>query len=195
MLEGTTTQIGLMIVGAILDISAAELTGPFHQGRESSTDYVRHGRQAGSVYLGASKVRTDRPRVRSKSSGKEAKIPAYETLNSDKVASSKVLRAALAGVSTRNYEGAVVDSAAAVGVSKSSVSRRIVKETAQALEHLMERPVPADILVVFLDGIRMGEHMILAAIGVDSLGRKHVLGLAQIIHVRFKRAARCVLRV
>jgi putative transposase len=177
MVEGTITQIGLMIVGAILDMSASGMTGPFHQGREGS-DNVRHGRQAGSVYLCGSKVRTDRPRVRSKLSGKEVKIPAYETLSSDKAAGSKVLRATLAGVSSRNYEGAVLDSAAAVGVSKSSVSRRVVQETAQALEALMQRPVPADILVIFLDGIRMGEHMILAAIGVDSVGRKHVLGLA-----------------
>ncbi len=113
-----------------------------------------------------------------RSSSREAKIPAYETLSSDKNSGHKVLRAAIAGVSTRNDEGAVVDCAAAVGVSKSSVSRRIAKETAKDLERLMEREVPADILVVFLDGIRMGEHVILAAIGVDSHGRKHVLGLA-----------------
>jgi putative transposase len=177
MVEGTITQIGLMIVGAILDMSASAMTGPFHQGREGS-DNVRHGRQPGSVYLNGSKVRVDRPRVRSKSSGKEMMIPAYETLTSDRTAGSKVLRATLAGVSSRNYAGAVVDSAAAVGVSKSSVSRRVVSQTAQGLEELMERPVPADILVLFLDGIRMGEHIVLAAIGVDSLGRKHVLGLA-----------------
>lgn len=178
MVEGTITQIGLMIVGAILDMSASQLPGPFHQGREGS-DLVRHGRQAGSLYLGGSKVRTDRPRVRSKSSGKEAKIPAYETLCSDMTAGSKVLRAALAGVSTRSYESAVIDSAVAVGVSKSSVSRRVVEETTQALKELMERPVPAEVVAVFLDGIRMGEHMVLAGIGVDSLGRKHVLGLAE----------------
>ncbi len=81
------------------------MTGPFHQGRQDG-DYVRHGRQPGSVYLGGSKVRTDRPRVRSKS-GKEARIPAYETLSSDKASGEKVMRAALAGVSTRNYESAL----------------------------------------------------------------------------------------
>ena len=177
MVEGTILEVGLMIVGAIMDMSASNLTGGFHQGRQGG-DYVRHGRQAGSVYLGGNKVRTDRPRVRMRSSSREAKIPAYETLSSDKNSGHKVLRAAIAGVSTRNDEGAVVDCAAAVGVSKSSVSRRIAKETAKDLERLMEREVPADILVVFLDGIRMGEHVILAAIGVDSHGRKHVLGLA-----------------
>ena len=177
MVEGTIMEIGLMIVGAILDMSASGMTGPSHQGRQGP-DYVRHGRQAGSVYLGGSKVRTDRPRVRSKSSGKEAQIPAYELLSSDRGAGQKVLRAAVSGVSTRNYQRAVVDSAAAVGISKSSVSRKVIEQTADALKTLMERPVPEDILAVFLDGIRMGEHMILAAIGIDCLGNKHVLGLA-----------------
>ena len=177
IVEGTITQIGLMIVGAILDISASNLTGESHQGRKAG-DLVRHGRQAGSVYLAGSKVRTDRPRVRSKSSRREELIPAYELLSSAKSAGTRVLRAALAGVSTRDYEGVVADSASAVGVSRSSVSRKVIRETAEDLRKLMERSVPADTLVIFIDGIRMGDQMVLAAIGVDCLGRKHVLGLA-----------------
>ena len=175
-LESTVVEAGLMVVAAVLEMSAASLTGSPHRGKAGG-DCVRHGRQEGAVYLGGSKVRIDRPRVRRKSGG-EVKVPAYETLRSSAGASEKVMKAALAGVSTRRYGQAVEDAAKVAGISKSNVSRKLVKETAKDLGTLMERDVPKDVVAVMIDGIRMGESMILAAIGIDASGRKHVLGLA-----------------
>ena len=44
----------------------------------------------------------------------------------------------------------------------------------------MERRLDAwDLLVIYLDGIRMGSHHVLAAVGVDSDGKKHVLGVRE----------------
>ena len=62
--------------------------------------------------------------------GKEAKIPAYELLKDGGPAAKKVHDSVLAGVSTRKYRKAVEDSLAAVGVSRSSVSRKFVSESA-----------------------------------------------------------------
>ena len=175
-LESTVFEAGLMIVSAVLEMSAARLTGPAHRGKAGG-ECVRHGRQAGAVYLKGSKVRVDRPRVRSKSGG-EVSVPAYETLRSNARAGDKVMKAAVAGVSTRNYGKAIEDAAQAVGVSKSSVSRRLVERTAEGLKALMERSVPEDVVAVMIDGIRMGEHVIVGAVGIDLSGKKHVLGLA-----------------
>ena len=36
-----------------------------------------------------------------------------------------------------------------------------------------------DLLVIYLDGIQMGSHHVLAAVGVDSDGKKHVLGVRE----------------
>ena len=45
---------------------------------------------------------------------------------------------------------------------------------------LMERRLDAwDLLVIYLDGIQMGSHHVLAAVGVDSDGKKHVLGVRE----------------
>lgn len=175
-LESTVLEAGLMVVSAVLEMSAARLTGPPHRGKTGG-QHVRHGRQGGAVYLGGRKVRLDRPRVRSRTGG-EAKVPAYETLRSNARAGERVMKAAIAGVSTRNYGKAVEDAAEAVGVSKSSVSRRLVERTAEGLKALMERPVPEDVVAVMIDGIRMGEHVIVGAVGIDLSGKKHVLGLA-----------------
>lgn len=176
LLQSTVIEAGMMVVSAILEISASRLTGACHQGKAGG-EFVRHGRQPGSIYVGGSKVRIERPRVRTKS-GREAKIPAYETLGSDAAAGEKVMKAAVAGVSTRNYGKAIEDACEVAGISKSSVSRRLVEQTADALKALMERPVPKDVVAIMIDGIRMGDQMILCAVGIDLSGEKHVLGLA-----------------
>ena len=43
----------------------------------------------------------------------------------------------------------------------------------------MQRPVPKDLLVLMIDGKFLGGHCVVAAIGVDLQGKKHVLGLWQ----------------
>ena len=177
LMQSTVIEAGMMVVSAILEISAARLTGAIHQGKAGG-EFVRHGRQPGAVYVGGSKVRIDRPRVRSKS-GREAKIPAYEVLRSDVRAGEKVMKATVAGVSTRNYGRAIEDASEVAGISKSSVSRRIVEQTAVTLESLMERSVPKDTIALMIDGIRMGDYMILGAVGIDLSGKKHVLGLTE----------------
>ncbi|MGE5549578.1 MAG: IS256 family transposase, partial [Bacteroidota bacterium] len=64
--------------------------------------------------------------------------------------------------------------------SKSTVSRRFVMATREALERLLGRPLGGlDILVIYIDGVVFGEHTITVALGIDGLGDKHILGLAE----------------
>jgi hypothetical protein len=67
--------------------------------------------------------------------------------------------------------------AGTVGIAKSSVSRRFIRASRDALEALMGRRFDGDILAVWIDGIIVDDHHILAAVGVDAEGRKHLLGL------------------
>ena len=66
------------------------------------------------------------------------------------------------------------------GVSRSAVSRRLQQASAQALQELCERRFDeVDLLVTYLDGKDFGGHQVISAVGVDSKGRKHVLGLTE----------------
>lgn len=70
--------------------------------------------------------------------------------------------------------------AGTVGVKKSSVSKHFIRATEKALEELMQRRLDGiDLLAIYLDGIVVDQHHILAAVGVDSTGEKHLLGLSQ----------------
>src|SRR5689334_1723250 len=83
----------------------------------------------------------------------------------------------LRGVSTRQYAEVLPEMAATVGVSRSSVSRQAIEGSAEQLRQLQERRWDTvDLLVIYIDGQRFGDHHVISAVGVDRSGQKHVLG-------------------
>jgi transposase InsO family protein len=134
------------------------------------------------VCLSTQKVRVSKPRLRKKGGGEQAEvsIPAYEAMQSDVALSEKLSSILMRGVSTRNYRDVIPEMAATCGVSKSSVSREFIEASAEQLQALAERRFDdLDLLVIYLDGVHFGGHHVIGAVGVDSEGRKHVLGLAE----------------
>lgn len=82
-------------------------------------------------------------------------------------------------VSTRKYTRVMYRCADEMGISRSAVSRHFVKESAQALAKLMSRDFSKiDLMAIYVDGIVVARHHVIAAIGVDSIGTKYMLGLA-----------------
>jgi hypothetical protein len=135
-----------------------------------------HGRQGGVVTVGQAKLRVQRPRLRDVSG--EVAIPAYAAMQADEGISRRVADTLACNVSTRKYARVVRRCAEEVGISKSAVSRQFVKQSAQALAKLMDRDfAQVDLVAIYVDGIIVAKHHIIAAVGVDATGRKHVLGL------------------
>jgi hypothetical protein len=63
--------------------------------------------------------------------------------------------------------------------TKSSVSRRFVAlSTAKLKEWLASDLSRLDLLVIQIDGLHVGDHVLVVAIGIDGAGEKHVLALA-----------------
>ncbi|MGQ9732310.1 MAG: IS256 family transposase, partial [Candidatus Zipacnadales bacterium] len=172
---------GRAALEAVLEVSAAQIAGPPHRGR-SGGEVRRHGKQRGRVRLSTQKVRVTRPRLRHKcgGNGAEVAVPAYQAMQSDPSLGEKLCAILMSGVSTRNYERVVPQMAESCGVSKSAVSREFVQASAEQLKALCERRFDdVELLVIYLDGVRFGEHHVIVAVGVDSGGHKHVLGLAE----------------
>jgi putative transposase len=60
------------------------------------------------------------------------------------------------------------------------VSERFVVGTARRLAALIERKLGGlQMIAVMIDGVRFADHVVLAAIGIDVGGKKHVLGLRE----------------
>ena len=64
--------------------------------------------------------------------------------------------------------------------SRSAVSRRFVALSTQQLRAFVSRPLgELDLRVVCIDGKVFKEHCIVIALGIDTAGREHVLGLRE----------------
>jgi transposase-like protein len=169
---------GRATIEAVLQLSAQEVAGEKHPGKAKGA--IRwHGQQSGVVPLSNRKLRVRKPRLRHKDQG-EVEVPAYQALRSNSTLAARMLDILLYGVSTRHYRQVLPEMAQSVGVSKSSVSREAIEASEQVLQALTERRFDEyDILIIYVDGLRFGRHHVLAAVGVDCQGSKHVLGLRQ----------------
>ena len=160
VVEEVIHEIGHQMLEQILMLSAEQVAGGRTPGKTSG-DVRYYGRQAGCVQLADRKVKVKRPRLRHKSEG-EVKIPAYEMLRQDRGLGQHMLGALMRGVSTREYQEVLPQMAETVGVSRSAISRKAVEASADQLKQLQERRWDeVEILVIYIDGQRFGQHHIL----------------------------------
>ncbi len=170
---------GRAAIQAVLELSAQQVTGGelAQPGKKRDGDVLRWGRQSGRVNLSDRKLRVAKPRLRKRSGG-EVKVPAYEALQDDERLGSRMLDILMKGVSTRQYAGVIGEMADTVGVSKSAISRDTIEAAEKKIDELFARRFDdVDLLVIYVDGLIFSGHTVLAAVGVDAEGNKHVLGL------------------
>jgi len=173
--------VGRASIEAILLLSAQQVAGPQHKGKNTG-DVRWHGKQNGVVTLAERRLRIDKPRLRRKGKGEnlELRIPAYEAMQTNSRLGQRILSILMHGISSRSYKEVLPQMANTVGVSKSNVSREFIEASEQQMKEFTERRFDdRDILIIYIDGIRFGEFHVIAAVGVDSEGFKHVLGLAE----------------
>jgi len=182
-IDNVVEVVGRATIEAVLEMSAQGVAGPKQAGRaRGESDAVWYGRQSGLVYLSERKVRVERPRLRRRARGEggEVEVPAYVAMRRPGPLAERMLEILMSGVSTRKYRRVITEMADTVGVSKSAVSRETIEASERVLKELMERRLDAwDLLVVYVDGIQFGAHHVVAAVGVDSDGEKHVLGMRE----------------
>ena len=174
--------MGRASIEAVLELSARQVAGSPQQGKAREGDIGWHGTQRGRVYLKERQLRVNKPRLRRKGrgAGKEIPVPVYEALQKETATGERMLQILLNGVSTRRYGRVIPEMADTVGVSKSTVSREAVEASEAALEQLMERRFDeVELLIIYIDGMHFGDQCVLAAVGVDLEGRKHVLALRE----------------
>jgi len=119
--------------------------------------------------------------------GKELTLASWERALEEDWLGNWALSLMLVNVSTRRFRRAVrlaegdVPAGAGAGLSRSAASRRFVALSAARMKEWMASDLSGlDILVVQIDGIHIGEDLVLvAAIGIDGDGVKHPLGLIE----------------
>jgi len=169
---------GLQVVSEIMAADVTRVCGPRGKHDPDRTAY-RHGDEPRLIPLGGALTAVEKPRMRSKD-GKEVPLPCYEMFARRDLLDETALGRMLAGLSTRRYRAGAdpVGDVPLRGTSRSTISRRFRRGTQAKLAELFGRDLSGlDLLAVFIDGMNVGAHTIVVALGVDSAGRKHPLGL------------------
>jgi transposase-like protein len=178
---GLCIHAGKQVLAAMMEADRQALCGP--KGRpDARRRAYRGGHTHSSVVLGGQRIGVDRPRVRSVESV-ELSLPTFDWAAATDPLDRSTMHAIAAGVTTRRYRGTLdelPDGEVSSSTSKSAVSRRFVALSTEQLHEWMSSALDAlDLPVVMVDGICFSERVIIVALGIDTKGRKHVLGLRE----------------
>ena len=176
-LDAVMMEMGRMVAESIMLMEREEVAGPDYYPTDPA--FKKWAHEKGSLYLGDQKVPVTRPRLRHVEQG-EVPLQSYARLRAPGAFSEELLEKILRGVWAQKYAETVLQSAEAVGVSSSAVSRKLVDLTATKLKAFQERSL-AEVtpFAIFLDTIHRGGEAFLVALGVDGRGEKMALGCWQ----------------
>ena len=169
---------GLKVLDAMLEEDRTAVCGPRYAHQDDRAA-GRAGTTASTVVLGGRKVEIRRPRVRA--GQQEVPLPTFATMAQTDPLNRRIVEHMLLGVATRRYARSLEPLPVTIrtrGTSKSSVSRRFVTRTTAQVRAWQTASLEAlDLVAIFLDGVLFAEHCLVVALGIDSTGQKHPLGL------------------
>jgi transposase-like protein len=178
---GLCVNAGKAVLTAMMEEERAAVCGAKGVPHLTRSAY-RGGHTRSQVTLAGQRIAIARPRARHLARG-EVTLPSFEWATHRDPLDAATMAAIAAGVSTRRY-GTTLDplpaDESAAAVSKSAVSRRFVALSSERLEQwLASRLDHVRLPVVMIDGIHFKDRVVLVALGFDTDGRKHVLGIRE----------------
>ena len=169
---------GLKVFSAMLEEDRTAICGARYA-HEPERPASRAGTTRSEVVLGGRKVAIQRPRVRTTAG--EVALPTFQTMAATDPLDRRVVEQMLVGVATRQYARSLEPLGPEMmsrGTSKSAVSRRFVARTAAQLAAWQSVPLDGlDLVTLLIDGVHLGDHCLIVALGIAADGQKHALGL------------------
>lgn len=176
--EHLAEELGIMLMLAAIEAEAEGIAGKKHT-KDLNRKANWWGEQKGYVCYEDKKIPVMKPRLRDKEN-KEVTLQSYDAFQSMEVVKKVCMGDLISGLTCRKYENVAERFIEGFGIQKSSVSRTYVKATKEEMQKLMERDLKAlDICAIFIDGIDFKGQMLVVALGLDTEGRKHILGIWQ----------------
>lgn len=169
---------GLKALDVMLEQDREGLCGPAYA-KGGVSDPRRWGSTEGVLVMGGRRIGVRRPRVRQE--GHEVELPTWAAFADEDPLDERMFEQLVLGVSTRNYEQSLDELPPEVpsrGTARSSASRRFARQAQKQVDAWLKQDLSAlSLAVVMLDGIHIGEHTVVVALGIDSAGAKHPLGV------------------
>ena len=177
-IENRIRAHALACVAEIMEEEVNALCGSRYERKGKSGLYHRGGSEPGSITISGNRTRIQKPRVRG--NGKEVPLKTYEALSDSSNLGDYIFKMMLSGISTRSYDSVIEKHEKDLGVSKSMASRQFAIKSREALNELNSRRFPdQEFWAIMIDGIHIGDDVIVVALGIDLSGTKHFLGISQ----------------
>jgi transposase-like protein len=178
-LHDAIVSAGMGVLAAMLEDERTRLCGPRYR-HDPDRVATRSGHAAGELAFGGRRVRVRRPRVRG-IDGAEVPLDTWERFAETDPLTPRAVEQMVLGVSTRKYVRSIEPAPPGMssrGTSKSAVSRRFVAATREKLAELVSADLTKlPLCAIMIDGIHIAEYIVLVALGIDTHGNKHILGL------------------
>ena len=170
-------RVGLLLMKGLMREEVRNLVGPRYHPRKTG-QLRRWGEQSGYVIWQGKKVKLPRPRARDPR--QEIPLSSYQAFQSSRGLDEGIWKRLVLGLSTRDYEPAINEFTEGYGLKKSTISRRFIRASAEKLRQISERNLgELDLVVIGIDGLEVANQVLVIAVGIDSKGKKHTLGLWQ----------------
>lgn len=183
MMELLKNQMELhrRIINLLLESEVEDLAGErYSHDKPNDGRYSRWGSNTGSVRIGSEKLPVEVPRVYDNEEKRNKSLESYQELKQLREPGKEVLEKIILGISQRDYERVSRQMEESFGLSQSSVSRRFIEASEQALKEFESRDISnKDIIALEIDGKTLAKQEILIVLGVTISGEKITLGFAQ----------------
>ncbi len=174
-------EVGQQVFSVLMEQDRESLCGP-----KGKHDPERLAHRAGSassdITLGGRRIPVRRLRARSLV-GEELALPSFAFATDRDPLDRRTMEAIACGVSTRKYGRSLEklgEGQEERSTSKSAVSRRFVALSRKQMTAWLSTPLnDLDLRVLVIDGVVFHDHTVLIVLGIDSDGKKHVLGLRE----------------
>ena len=180
-LHAFVVEAGMTALSLILEREREAACGPRYEHRRDRAAR-RAGFAAGELVMGGRRVGVRRPRARTMD-GSEVVLPSWSHFSAEDPLQRRAVEQMLIGVSTRRYGRsleAVPEGFRTRGTSRSAVSRRFVEATESQMKEWLARDLRGiDLAAIMIDGVHVEDHVLLIALGIDTVGVKHVLGVRE----------------
>jgi putative transposase len=171
--------IGLEVIKAIMATELEEVIGI--KGKHlRDRRFVRGGTNPGSVIINGAKVACQIPRAKDVETGVAYELQSHGFFQRTGELVKKGFTDLIRGVSTRRYAEGIEAFVQGYGISAASISRHVAGAMAKKVEEFFTRSLAEiDLAVLMLDGIAIGDFSVVIALGIDTQGEKHILGIRQ----------------
>lgn len=177
---------GIASLTQMMNEDVSRLAGDRYEHCPAKPGY-RWGKTKSQAGFHGGKIEVERPRVRSKATGKEMALPSWEEIAAGGHLNQWAMNLMVMNMATRKFGRAVrlpeagVPAKAGSGLSKSAVSRRFKALTQAKLDEWMASDLSdLDLIAIQIDGLHMDEHLLMiGAVGIDISGQKHPLGVIE----------------